>query len=69
MSLVFVGRIKEERDYFEERAYYWREKSKYWMNRCEEVLQITEKTVNLLCEYKNLGSIEYIRKLVEYDKR
>lgn len=69
MPLIFVGRIKEERDYFKEQTHYWQERTKYWMNKCKEVIQLSEGTINLLHEYKKLGSIEYIRTLVENDKR
>ena len=62
MPLVFIGQLKEERDFFEQECDKWIERCIKHMKECQELRMV-------LYQYRQLGLIDYLRKLVENDKR
>lgn len=62
MPLVFIGQLREERD-------FWEQDSKKWTLRCIEYMKECQELRTVLYQYTQLGSIDYLRKLVEDDKK
>lgn len=62
MPLIFTARLKEERNFFKEYAEKWALKYIELMKRHIELESI-------LGEYAKLGTIDYLKGLVENDKR
>lgn len=69
MGLIFVGRLQAENVELQEENMELRKNVDYWSKKCLEIADMGVILAKELKKYKSLGSIEYLRKLVEADKK
>lgn len=69
MGLIFTGRLQAENVELQEENMELRKNVDYLAKKCLEIADKGVILANELKKYKSLGSIEYLRKLVEADKK
>lgn len=69
MGLIFTGRLQRENVELREENIELYKRVDYWTKKCFEIADAGIVLVNELKKYRSLGSVEYLRKLVEANKK
>lgn len=69
MGIIFTGRLQRENVELREKNIELYKRVDYWTKKCFEIADADIVLVNELKKYRSLGSVEYLRKLVEANKK
>lgn len=69
MGLIFKGRLQAENVELRKENMELRKEVNYWTKKCLEIANSGVALANEVKKYRSLGSVEYLRKLVEADKK